>query len=334
VKSRGLVAGTETYRIRLTGNESERELTTWLHFNGFEIDTPLGGNSPTVPGTPESRTIPIGASGRYGVILRDSVGKATELILGVRAPNPKMRPQRGFRGATLPPAAVMVANRLVPKGGSIQFATELNGVGLLLINAPSEWDSHAAAMWRQEHRLANLVSFFKSYFKRSDLEDPDVIPSVGLGEWGWAEVPLKQWETSGPKQLIVGFPIDYESPSVTAYQKRIDRTDYLKQPPANRSDAFLTPRTGRLIGRLVGRGHTMLLVAFPKKQRVDDVLVWCKARHLGAMLPVGYPDANSQADLNHVLVPVYTDTWGWADMFLDRAGTSVERMVIGQPTAK
>jgi hypothetical protein len=52
------------------------------------------------------------------------------------------------------------------------------------------------------------------------------------------------------------------------------------------------------------------------------------------MLPVGRSPIRKASDLLSAMIPIYSESWGWADLYMDKTEQSVDHLVIGRPTDK
>jgi len=251
-------------------------------------------------------------------------------VIGFPPLQPTKPQPKKFAHVDLPRSALRTANTLVPKGGVI-LASGLNqGTGLLLIDLPPGWSWQKYRAWKIAKRLTakDLISLRR--IESADLDTEDVLPITGLGSWGWAKVADGVNSEGSLKRALIGFPVDYQSRSVQIYQSS-RKESTIDKPPAGVDDRAPIPDGASIIGTERNDGTWLTLVQMSKQWSLKRTSDWCLQRHLGAMTPINFPPPKTASDLANTMIPIDTETWGWADLYSDKTGHNVDRMVIGRP---
>ena len=256
-----------------------------------------------------------------------------KLVIGFPALHPdKPKPARLVH-VDLSPKSLQTAESLAPKG-SVVLATALNGgTGLMLLNLPSGWNWGEFNSWKRSHRLSEKNPMSMAPVNPPDLDSASILPRSGLGSWGWAELADGVNPDTFLERVLVGFPVDYASPHVQTFQ-RVQPRSMLEQPPDDTDDRAFIPPGGYVDGSFLKDTEWLTLVRMPKAWSMERTAAWCLDHHLGAMLPVGRSPIRKASDLLSAMIPIYSESWGWADLYMDKTEQSVDHLVIGRPTDK
>jgi len=204
----------------------------------------------------------------------------------------------------------------VPKGGKITGRALMLSFEMYLIELKDPLSKQDVELWAKRQRVKLEMPF------------DDGGPAKGDSDW------FRPMMIGAKRGGAIFF--EDNSERIRAIEVTIDQPVRTHRVPFGTPDSppisSVIPTFGKVLDSVESAGTRTTLIKFTKPVDLGVISAWISTAHLATMYPNGGPHARPPSSARNAMLPTYSDSWGWAELYFSGDDKSITYAVLGYPS--